>query len=130
VVRTWQATGTITGAGTGSGWTVADGPTSGEAGPVLYTGPMNATYESTVPTDVEAVGQVTSESVVTVAIPSTAPDIPTDGAYVTVTAVSGNADPTLVGRSLLVRKSAHQAGSLERILTCTDDQGTPPTGEG
>lgn len=107
--------------GTAAGWNSVDGPTAGD-GNVIYAGPARVSYDLDRPFTKDNADQVTTTSVILVALPRTATftTLPDSGMTVKVEAVDGNGLNAIAQATLRVLKSRHSGLSFGVVLDCIE----------
>lgn len=107
--------------GNSTGWTATAGPTVG-ADNIIYTGPARVSYDLDRPFTKDNADQVTTTSVILVALPRTTvfTVLPDSGMTVRVESVDSNGLNAIARATLRVLKSRHSGLSFGVVLDCIE----------
>ena len=107
--------------GNASDWTPADGLIEG-ADNVIYDGPARVSYDLDRPFTKDNADQVTTTSIVLVALPRTTTFtvLPDSGMTVKVNSVDANGLPDIAQATLRVIKARHSGLSFGVVLDCSE----------
>lgn len=107
--------------GNATGWTATTGPTVGTDN-VIYTGPARVSYDLDRPFTKDNADQVTTTSVILVALPRTTvfTVLPDSGMTVRVESVDSNGLDAIARATLRVLKSRHSGLSFGVVLDCIE----------
>lgn len=107
--------------GTTTDWSPDAGPVRGE-GTLLYTGVARVSYDLDRPFTKDNAGQVTTTSVILVALPrtTTLEQLPESGMTVKVDSVDWNGLPEFAATTLRVIKARHSGLSFGVVMDCVE----------
>lgn len=102
-------------------WTPETGPIE-SVSPMLYTGPARVSYDLDRPFTKDNADQVTTTSVILVALPRTADmdRLPESGMTVKIISVDGNGLPEFAATTLRILKARHSGLSFGIVLDCVE----------
>ena len=107
--------------GSATDWTAADGPIVGPSG-LIYEGPARVSYDLDRPFTKDNADQVTTTSVILVALPRDAVlvPLPESGMTVKVDAVDENGLPEIASATLRILKARHSGLSFGVVVDCIE----------
>lgn len=107
--------------GTTTDWTAEDGPVPG-TGTTIYHGPARVSYDLDRPFTKDNADQVTTTSVILVALPRDAvmADLPESGMTVRVESVDANGLPEFADSVLRILKARHSGLSFGIVMDCIE----------
>lgn len=110
--------------GTTTDWTPADGAVEGFSD-VVYTGPARVSYDLDRPFTKDNADQVTTTSVILVALPRDAAlaALPQSGMTVKVDTVDANGLPEFAAATLRILKARHSGLSFGIVMDCSEMSG-------
>lgn len=110
--------------GTTTGWTAAEGASEG-VGNLIYAGPARVSYDLDRPFTKDNADQVTTTSVILVALPREAvlPSLPESGMTVKVDEVDANGLPEFAATTLRILKARHSGLSFGIVMDCIEMKG-------